>query len=88
MNHDFNASGRPRKGLSVSTPTASSAVNPPNNRLAGANYDGAGNLLDIPKFCSNRLQYDAENRVTAYTKTGTTYAYDPLGNRVQKTPMG
>lgn len=74
--------------LNTATPTASSALNSNTNQLTGSTYDAAGGQLDIPKFCTNCLQYDAENRLTAYTKTGTTYAYDGLGNRVQKTGNG
>ena len=72
------------------TPTGLSSFNESTNQLVSSltSYDGAGNQLGLPGFCSNCMQYDAENRLIAYTPTTTTYAYDGLGHRVQKTTNG
>jgi RHS repeat-associated protein len=50
----------------------------------GFQYDSAGNLTADPTSAS--MVYDAENRQTSYTKSGSTvYAYDGEGHRVTKT---
>ena len=54
------------------------------NQLTTTTYDAAGNQLGIPNVCSNCLTYDAENRQTGHTASGTTYQYDALGERVAK----
>ena len=72
----------------MGTPTATSNFNHSNNRLTTTTYDAAGNQLGIPAVCSNCLQYDAENRLVAYTPSGTTYTYDGNGQRVQKIANG
>jgi len=51
-----------------------------NNRIDGANYDAAGNV--ITDIAGNSYTYDAENRVL--TAAGVTYMYDAEGNRVGK----
>ena len=51
-----------------------------NNRIDGANYDAAGNV--ITDIAGNSYTYDAENRVL--TAAGVTYIYDAEGNRVGK----
>ena len=51
-----------------------------NNRIDGANYDAAGNV--ITDIAGNSYTYDAENRVL--TAAGVSYMYDAEGNRVGK----
>ena len=57
-----------------------------NNHLAAyATYDSAGNVI---ADSSNTYTYDAENRlISVYNQTAgtSTYAYDALGHRIQKT---
>ena len=57
-----------------------------NNHLAAyATYDSAGNVI---VDSSNTYTYDAENRlISVYNQTAgtSTYAYDALGHRIQKT---
>jgi RHS repeat-associated protein len=69
-------------------PTQSAAaVNPANNRLAGLDYDEAGNLLlnghDV-------YVYDAENRLVSFQSSSApaTYAYDGDGRRVTRSIRG
>jgi len=71
------------------TPQTLTAFNSTNNRIQLSNfaYDQAGNLTADPDTGANGMVYDAENRMTSYTKSGltTTYAYDGDGRRVSKT---
>jgi RHS repeat-associated protein len=59
-----------------------------NNRMDGYSYDSAGNLMNDG---TNQYKYDAENRILQVNLGSSngaliaTYAYDPDGNRVQKT---
>jgi RHS repeat-associated protein len=62
-------------------------VNPANNRLAGLDYDEAGNLL----LNGNDVYvYDAENRLVSFQSSGSpaTYAYDGDGRRVTRSIRG
>jgi RHS repeat-associated protein len=55
--------------------------------LTGFGYDAVANLTGDPT--STTMSYDAENRQTSYTKSGTTnYAYDGGGRRVTKATGG
>ena len=45
-------------------------------------YDANGNQLDDG---SNSYQYDARNRLVSINGSQTTYSYNPLGQRVEKT---
>ena len=54
------------------------------NRINGASYDAAGNLLS---YTGSALTYDAENRITSATQSGIGsmyYSYDGAGQRVQE----
>jgi YD repeat-containing protein len=54
--------------------------------MQGFGYDLAGNLTGDPTTGPNNVVYDADNRQTSYTKSGTTgYGYDGDGHRVTKT---
>ncbi|MBV9266670.1 MAG: RHS repeat-associated core domain-containing protein, partial [Acidobacteriaceae bacterium] len=57
---------------------------PNTNRIRGVHYDTAGNDLDLGPGCNNCISYDAENRVTGYSATRSTYVYDGDGRRIQK----
>lgn len=71
--------------LSPAKPTLASWYNETTNRLTSVtSFDGVGNQLDSPMICTTCLTYDAENRLTSYTKTSTTFVYDGDGHRVQK----
>ncbi|HUG80137.1 MAG TPA: hypothetical protein VML01_00630 [Bryobacterales bacterium] len=87
-------------GLSLATPTATSAYTATTNRLTSswANYDAAGNITAFVKSGYEwSAFYDAENKQAEYcpnTQTAcgpsvaatakTVYAYDGQGNRVKK----
>jgi RHS repeat-associated protein len=68
----------------LATFTGNNPGNPQNNnRMDGYSYDAAGNLLNDG---NHSYTYDAENRILKVDNgTTATYAYDPDGNRVQKT---
>ena len=79
--------------LSPQTPKTQNWFNASTNRLVGANYDPAGNLLDSGAYT---LAYDGENRVVSSTLTtdlaqpagqqaGVAYQYDGEGRRVMRT---
>lgn len=68
---------------SCSTPTYT--FNGGNNRIDGASYDAAGNLLNDG---SHNYAYDAENRIVSVDGGGATYVYDADGRRVSKTVSG
>jgi RHS repeat-associated protein len=74
---------------STATGDLSGSISPTNNQIImqGFGYDLAGNLTADPSPAS--MVYDAENRQTSYTKSGTTgYGYDGDGHRVTKTAGG
>jgi len=54
--------------------------------MPGFNYDLVGNLTSDATTGLNAMVYDAENRLTSYTKAGVTtqYRYDGDGRRVKK----
>jgi RHS repeat-associated protein len=73
--------------VAQTTPETVAAIFP-NNRWAGATHDSAGNQTALPL---RTLTYDAENRVTQATLSGSTvgtYAYDGEGRRVTSTVGG
>jgi len=55
-----------------------------NNRMVGYSYDNNGNQLTTPDGAT--LEYDADNRLTKWTKQGQTdqYQYHPSGWRLSK----
>jgi len=72
--------------VSTLTPGSFSAAT---NRIteAGYGYDGAGNLTS---YAGRTLEYDAENRQTALTESGTMFEHrhDGDGRRVKKVVNG
>jgi len=82
-----NLTGGAATGITAAFPGSISATN---NRITdpGWRYDLAGNVIQSPAAAS--VVYDAENRQTSYTTSGSapataTYAYDGEGRRVRKT---
>jgi RHS repeat-associated protein len=74
---------------STATGDLSGSISPTNNQIImqGFGYDLAGNLTADPSPAP--MVYDAEDRQTSYTKSGTTgYGYDGDGHRVTKTAGG
>ena len=63
------------------------SVTPPGGSATAIGYDADGNLTSDGTY---GFTYDAENRLTAASKTGVSasYLYDPSGRRRQKTVTG
>ncbi len=83
-------SGATGHTLHMATPTSQSAIQASTNRLTGAGivYDNAGNLTAHPNITtgSGSMAYDANNKMTAFAKTGVSVAttYDAAARRVRK----
>jgi RHS repeat-associated protein len=91
QNYNYDAFGNLTGGAATGIPTAFPAsISATNNRITdpGWRYDLAGNVIQSPAAAS--VVYDAENRQTSYTTSGSapataTYVYDGEGRRVRKT---
>jgi RHS repeat-associated protein len=75
--------------LTLETPQASTWFTASSNRIAGWNYDAAGNVAQVGSM-SRSFTYDVENRQVTATINGNAaaYTYDGDGRRVTKTSGG